>query len=132
MLEGNDWHRFRPIVIVIESTLPFTNELCHHHWEPLLLEKGYCYAYFDGINRFYVRQENPEVLARFNRPVNLLDNFRTAELEYMHHRLNEGEKSRQVLEKMVEQLKEDLYLARQWRSSVSRLIVALRRKFMGF
>lgn len=83
-LAGNDWARFRPRVLVIEATLPFTNTLCHEGWEPIVLDAGYLFACFDGINRFYVRGDETTLLARLQAPVNVLDNYipsATAELQ---------------------------------------------------
>jgi len=83
-LSGNDWARFRPRVLVIEATLPFSNTLCHHDWEGIVLQAGYLFGYFDGINRFYVREDEKDMLQRLAAPVNVLDNFvshRTAALE---------------------------------------------------
>ena len=83
-LAGNDWTRFRPRVLVVEATLPFTNTLCHQDWEGIVLDAGYLFAYFDGINRFYVREDEKGMLQHLAAPVNVLDNFvtqQTVELE---------------------------------------------------
>ena len=77
VLLSNDWQAFRPKVLCIEATLPFTNELCHQSWNPILTENGYEFAYFDGVNRFYVANEASHLLARFSAPVNVLDYFQT-------------------------------------------------------
>jgi hypothetical protein len=34
-------------------------------WEPALLAQGYRFAWFDGLNRFYVADKAAELLARF-------------------------------------------------------------------
>ena len=47
--EGSD---ARPWVLVIESTVPGKSEENCSGWEHLVLERGYKYAYFDGLNRF--------------------------------------------------------------------------------
>lgn len=78
VLAGNDWKRFRPRAFVIEATLPFTTTLCHHAWEPILLNAGYTFGYFDGINRFYVREDEREMLTALqSAPINVLDHFMT-------------------------------------------------------
>jgi hypothetical protein len=64
VLFGNDWHRFRPKVIIIEAITPMTNEPAWQEWEPFLLSQGYRFALFDTLNRLYVAQEYPEILAR--------------------------------------------------------------------
>lgn len=65
----------RPWVVVIESTRPLSVELTHEQWEPSILEKGYAFAYFDGLNRFYVSEAHPELLGAFDRPPNVFDGF---------------------------------------------------------
>lgn len=44
----------RPWIVVVESTRPRSPEASHCPWEPWLLELGYDFVYFDGLNRFYV------------------------------------------------------------------------------
>jgi FkbM family methyltransferase len=65
----------RPWILVIESTLPLSQEQSHDDWEDLILAKGYRFAYFDGLNRFYVHEAHVELLESFNRPPNVFDGF---------------------------------------------------------
>ena len=58
MLEGLDLSRFRPWLMVIDSTVPNRFEYAHHRWEPRLLSHGYRYAYCDAVNRYYVSEEH--------------------------------------------------------------------------
>ena len=55
VLSGNDWSRWRPRVVVVEATDPWSFQQTHLRWEPALLAAGYLFASFDGINRFYAR-----------------------------------------------------------------------------
>lgn len=103
VLLGNDWERFRPRVLVIEATLPYSNVPCHERWEDVILQAGYLFAHFDGLNRYYVRREDAALLERFAWPVNVLDQYVAVEtvhaqeearhlrreLEATHHRLEE-------------------------------------------
>jgi hypothetical protein len=75
VLAGGDWQRWRPRVVLLEATRPNTQVPTHQEWEPLLLEAGYLFAYFDGLNRFYVRGEEPALLEAFQVPVNVCDNY---------------------------------------------------------
>jgi FkbM family methyltransferase len=75
VLAGGDWQRWRPRVVLLEATRPNTTIPTHDEWEPLLLEAGYLFAYFDGLNRFYVRGEEPALLEAFRVPVNVCDNY---------------------------------------------------------
>ena len=47
----------RPWIVVVESTAPLTQQDVSAAWEPLALARGYEFAYFDGLNRFYVATE---------------------------------------------------------------------------
>lgn len=63
-----DFRKWRPRVVVVEATW---REL----WESHILQSDYLQAAFDGINRYYVRLEDRQMLDLFEAPVNLLDNF---------------------------------------------------------
>jgi FkbM family methyltransferase len=70
-----DWSRFRPMVIVAESTEPFTTIRVDREWAAYLARHGYPEVYHDGINTWFVREESKEFQEHFRIPVNLLDNF---------------------------------------------------------
>lgn len=65
----------RPWILIIESTKPGTKEESHKEWEELVQKKGYTHVYFDGLNRFYVHQDHPELLPFFSSPPNIFDGF---------------------------------------------------------
>lgn len=69
----------RPWVLVIESTLPLTQTESYQDWEPLVLERGYEFAYLDGINRFYVASGHLDLLAAFRYGPNYFDGFTLSE-----------------------------------------------------
>ena len=75
VLIGNDWERFRPLVVVAESIEPGTHEPSYGPWEPILFDAGYEFAVDDGINRFYFRSDRPELRERLAAPVSVLDGF---------------------------------------------------------
>jgi len=64
VLFGGDWKRFRPKVVVAEAVTPIASEPSWHSWEPFLIAQGYRFVLFDTLNRFYVAQEHPEIMAR--------------------------------------------------------------------
>jgi FkbM family methyltransferase len=64
VLAGGDWQRFRPKVVVAEAISPMASEPAWQDWEPFLLAQGYQLVLFDTLNRFYVAQEHPEIIAR--------------------------------------------------------------------
>jgi len=65
----------QPWIVVIESTYPTTKQERHAEWEQLLLARGYEFAYFDGLNRFYVSNEHRDLHAAFSAPPNVFDQF---------------------------------------------------------
>jgi FkbM family methyltransferase len=80
VLAGADFVRVRPRVLAIEAVKPNTTEPAHAGWEPALLASGYVFAWFDGLNRFYVRDEDRALLAHFQTPVGVFDGFSPHEL----------------------------------------------------
>ena len=76
-LEGADWDRFRPTVLVVEATAPGTSTPAWSDWEPHLIETArYEFAYFDGLNRFYVPREHSNLRSCFEVPPNVFDDFK--------------------------------------------------------
>ena len=67
VLKGNDWARCRPRVVVLEAIAPGSDEPAWEAFEPFLLAQGYSFALFDTLNRFYVAQEEPQLLASFSK-----------------------------------------------------------------
>lgn len=74
-LLGNNWEKYRPWILVVESTLPLSRTESHGEWEPLLLASGYAFAYADGLNRFYVAIEHAALLPALRYPPNIFDDF---------------------------------------------------------
>jgi FkbM family methyltransferase len=64
VIEGGDWQRFRPKVMVLEALAPVTLEPAWDAFEPLLLGHGYRFAYFDGLNRYYAAEEHGALATR--------------------------------------------------------------------
>lgn len=84
---------YRPVVLVIEATSPHTNEPTWHEWEPALLSNGYLFALFDGLNRWYVREESRELLPKLSVPVNCLDGYITRREVSLQNQINDLLKS---------------------------------------
>jgi FkbM family methyltransferase len=82
VLIGADWERYRPRVLVIEAIAPLVlgvgmdrpkPEITSHVWDEFVREAGYLFALADGVNQFYVREEDAHLLEHFRTPVNVLD-----------------------------------------------------------
>lgn len=80
VLESGDWSTFRPRIVLVEAITPDTFAPAWADWEHLLLGNGYLFAYFDGLNRFYVRREDESLREHFRLPPNVLDRFETHEV----------------------------------------------------
>lgn len=65
----------RPWVVVVESTVPQSRRPHHKEWEAELLSRGYTFAYFDGLNRFYVSEKHTGLLEGFAHPPCVFDGY---------------------------------------------------------
>jgi FkbM family methyltransferase len=65
VLNGMDWIKYRPSVLCIEAILPGSGKDAWQGWEPILLANDYLFAFFDGLNRFYVPKAEAALIARF-------------------------------------------------------------------
>jgi FkbM family methyltransferase len=75
VLEGLDLSRFRPWLMILESTVPNRFEENFAEWESLVLGRGYQFAYYDAVNRFYVADEHADLLRHFSYPPCVWDDF---------------------------------------------------------
>lgn len=87
IIRGAKFEEFRPWVMVIEATSPHTNAPTWQDWEPYVLAHGYLFALFDGLNRFYVRNESSELMPSISVPANCLDGFITQREHITRRRL---------------------------------------------
>ena len=83
VLLGADWIKLRPKVILLEAIKPKLSEEDQHvyiptwhEWEHILIDNGYTFALFDGLNRFYYRNEEPELHKYLSAPANITDGFK--------------------------------------------------------
>jgi FkbM family methyltransferase len=75
IISAADWLRHRPEVLVVESSEPYTNIRMKTQWQDVLQQNRFLFAYFDGINDFWVREESAHLCAVFQVPVNVLDAY---------------------------------------------------------
>ncbi len=71
---SGDWKRHRPRIVVVEA-VDAEGAPTHDEWENVLLRADYLLALFDGLNRWYVRAEEPELLDKLKAPANVIDNW---------------------------------------------------------
>jgi FkbM family methyltransferase len=66
VFSGFDLERWRPRIILAEQNF-------HETWEPLVVGSGYRRALFDGLNYFFVREEDADVLGpALGRPASVV------------------------------------------------------------
>jgi FkbM family methyltransferase len=131
-LGGADWDRFRPIVIVVEATLPQTNIPSYLEWEPILMEAQYDMVYFDGLNRFYLRRDSPGLRAHFGSPPNVFDEFKVYATEAAEQTAQVMQRERDDLAGRVAELESRLNsaaednqrLAEFWRAAEAEVVQA--------
>jgi FkbM family methyltransferase len=75
VLQGINLEVIRPWVIVVEATRPNSTEEDFATWEPILLGARYHFVYFDGLNRFYLAEEEMRLEHHFRTPPNFFDGF---------------------------------------------------------
>lgn len=118
VLGSSDWSSFRPIVVIAEAVESCSTTPTHARWESILLQAGYRYAAFDGINRFYVEQDHSDLVPTLAYPVSALDRYVKAPddlearldqtLEELREKTEELESARQSLAA--------LHRSRTWRA----------------
>lgn len=75
VLQGIDFTKNRPWVLLVEATEPNSNTPSFQKWDHYLTENDYEHVYFDGFNRFYLSKEHLDLSPTFNAPPNVIDNF---------------------------------------------------------
>lgn len=98
VLQSADWERFRPRLLIVEATAVNSKEENWQIWEPILTAAKYHKVWFDGLNNFYLRDEDLELRHAFRLPPNIHDGFETAELAGLKHLASYRESLRQQIE----------------------------------
>src|SRR5690242_9441638 len=76
ILNGTSFERTRARILVIEATKPDSQQETRETWERGLLMRGYIHVWFDGLNRFYLREEDHWRRRFFKTPPNVFDGVR--------------------------------------------------------
>ena len=74
-LEGLDLDRVRPWIIIVGATDSFSTKASRSNWERLITSRAYSFAYFNGLNCFYVADEVAALKEHLALPPNVLDDF---------------------------------------------------------
>lgn len=121
VLRGNDWSQYRPWIVVVEATLPMSQEESYASWEPILLAVNYQFAYADGLNRFYVANEHAELREAFKYPPNVFDGFLLSTQQEAEFKAQQAEVKAQQAESIGQHYAATLnavYASKSWRLTV--------------
>lgn len=113
VLRGMDFTRWRPWVLVIEATLPNSRETNHEAWDAIITGQRYGFAWFDGLNRYYVAEEHSELLQHFGIQPNVFDAF-------ISHHLDKAWKNGRDLEKQLRASAQDAQRLVAWQRELER------------
>ena len=75
VLDSFDLVKWSPRLLIVEATWPCTTTPSHEGWEPQVREAGYELGLFDGLNRFFAKKEDREILNRLRVPAGHSDAF---------------------------------------------------------
>ena len=103
VLEGSDFAKYRPWIVVVEATLPNSTTEVHEQWEHLLLNTSYSFAYADGVNRFYLADECNQLRGELRYPPNVFDDFISSREAHMQTVVLQAETALRVAESKAEQ-----------------------------
>lgn len=92
VLQSTDWNAIRPELILVESSLPYSNERRDQGWAAHMSGFGYHEVFFDGVNTYYLREESLDRRHAFDFPVNVLDGIRKFD-PYQHYSVSEDQDS---------------------------------------
>lgn len=135
VLASIDLCLYRPWVVLIEATRPRSSEPTHSAWESLLLDRGYQFVWFDGLNRFYVADERQHLRQALSVPPSVLDGYMRYTEWFLRRdveqyaELLEAERSRRLhFEGRVQALQN----SRSWRwSAPARFVSSCMQKVFG-
>lgn len=123
VIRGADWSRHRPWILVVEAVEPLTNIESHQAWDPLLQEAGYVFVNFDGLNRYYVDRERPELIEPLRAPLNFVTD------KYVPAAVHEAQDKAAQLDALCKHLQEELAGAKQELAGVKQELILLNDVF---
>jgi FkbM family methyltransferase len=91
VLEGFSFETVRPWIVVVEATEPNSTREVSAEWEHLLVRSRYQFAYFDGLNRFYVATEHADLARHLSCPANPFDQYLDYHLWWAREKLKRAQ-----------------------------------------
>jgi FkbM family methyltransferase len=87
VLAGLDLRRHRPWILLVEATAPGTPRDVSAEWRGGVEAAGYRHAWFDGLNRWFVAEEQSGLIERLALPPNVFDGFVPAQTHALSQRV---------------------------------------------
>lgn len=94
VLEGMDFSRDRPWIVLIEATFPNSPVENSHLWRDVIEAAGYRGVWFDGLNRWFVAEERAALAPLIALPPNPFDGWRRAREVALEKRLSAAKSAR--------------------------------------
>ena len=94
---GHDWEQFRPIVVLLEATIPNSPVRTQTNIRQILESEDYEYVYFDGLNDYYLAAEHNHLKEHFQTPPNVFDKFVSCHLIEAQNITKEKERELHIL-----------------------------------
>jgi len=107
VLEGASLSKYRPWVLVIEATRPNSTVDVSAEWEKLVLDSGYVKTLFDGLNKFYVRTDMPEIVNMMSVPANVFDSWKSSEVSNLTKVIDGLTQQAKTLQEEISQMSEN-------------------------
>jgi len=111
VISSIDFDFIKPWIIVVESTLPCSDESADISWESTLKNTGYEFVFFDGLSRYYVSNKKFELEKHFAYPAGIHDSFITKKF----HDLNVLNQSLELKNRILEQKKASMCSSLSWK-----------------
>jgi hypothetical protein len=128
VISSIDFDFIKPWLIVVESTLPCSDESADISWESALKNAGYEFVFFDGLSRYYVSNQKLELKKHFAYPAGIHDSFITKKFQD----LNDLNKSLELKNKILDQKISDMISSISWKvTKPLRMLHNIALKILG-
>lgn len=111
VLRSLDFQRWRPRLVVAESTVPRTMTPRDDGLAEYMSLQNYSLEHHDGLNCFFLRQEDAHLKYRLAAPANVLDGYATIETIKLQQKIEHLSKALSEAQTDNERLQQDFSLA---------------------
>ena len=128
VIKSIDFDYVKPWIIVVESTLPCSDESADISWESALKNAGYEFVFFDGLSRYYVANQDTRLQKAFAYPAGIHDSFITKKV----HDINSLNQSLELKNKILDSKVSDMSTSLSWKvTKPLRILHNIALKILG-